>query len=93
MVDLVIGAAVATGFFLLVNHVRRKELKPSWWGWVATVLGFLYGVFVLEMIVSFLAEGSARAALVMGSILGVVAVAWGVLLGRFVFASPRKIDA
>ncbi len=92
MADLVIGVVVAVGFFLLLNYARRKDLKPSWWGWMATVLGFLDGIFVLELIVSFLAEGSARAAVVMGSILGFVAVIWGVLLGRFVFARPRKED-
>ena len=93
MANLMIGAIAAAGFILLMNYARRRELKLSLWGWLVTVLGFVYGVFVLEVIASFLAEGSPRAAVVMGSLLGFVAVVWGVLLGRFVFTRARKKDA
>lgn len=79
-----------TGFFLVLNFTRRKNLSISWWKWLLTVLGFLYALFVAEAIVSFLKEGAPRAALVMGVILGFIAVVWGVLLGRFVFAKRAK---
>jgi len=86
MVDLVIGATSMAGFLILLNHARRHKMRLSWWSWLLTVLGFIYAVFVLEVISSFLEEGAPQAALVIGLILGMVAVLWGVLLARFVFA-------
>lgn len=80
-----IGVITATGFFLLVNWLSRRQIRISWWKWIPTVLGFLYAVFVLEMVAGFLAEGASRAALVMGIITGFIGIVWGVLLGRFVF--------
>jgi hypothetical protein len=85
MIHIVIGALMMLGFILLVNNVRRRGLSVSLWQWGLTVLAFLYGVFVCEMIISFLQEGAGRAALVMGVILGFLAVVWAVLLGRFIF--------
>jgi hypothetical protein len=85
MIHIMIGALMMLGFILLVNNVRRRGLSISWWQWGLTVLAFVYGVFVCEMVVSFLQEGAERAALVMGVILGFVAVVWAVLLARFVF--------
>ena len=85
MIHIVIGALMMLGFTLLVNSVRNREMSISWWQWVLTILAFLYGVFVLEMTFSFLQEGAGRAALVMGVILGFLAVVWAVLLARFVF--------
>jgi hypothetical protein len=90
MIHLLIGAAAMLGFLAVVNFVRVRKLSVMWWKWALTVLGFLYTVFVLEMIVSFFQEGAPRAALVMGVILGFIAVVWGVLLARFVFARKAK---
>lgn len=90
MSHLLIGAFIVTCFFLLINFVRKRNLSIKWWQWLLTILGFLYTTFVLEMINSFLAEGTPRAALVMGIIMGFIAVIWGVLMGRFVFARERK---
>jgi hypothetical protein len=86
MVNIIIGAFLMTGLLLLINYVRRNKLHIQWWKWIITILGFFYVLFILEMIVSFLSEGAVKAALVMGTILGLLAVVWGVLLGRFVFA-------
>jgi hypothetical protein len=90
IVQLVIGMLAATVLLLLVNHARQRGLKVTWWGWLLTVLGILYAVFVLELIVAFLGEGSGQAAAVVGLILGVPAAIWGVLLGRFAFRSHRE---
>ena len=90
MVHILIGAVAMLGFLAVVNYVRTRKLSVVWWKWVLTVLGFFYAVFVLEMIASFLQEGAPRAALVMGIILGFIAVVWGVLLARFVFAKKTK---
>jgi hypothetical protein len=90
MAHLTIGALLTAGFIFLVLHVRKKHLRISWWKWMLTILGLLYAGFVLEVIVSFLEEGAERAALVMGLILGFIAIVWAVLLGRFVFAHRSK---
>ena len=92
MTNLMIGAAAMAGFLLLFNYVREKKLMLSWWQWALVIFGFLYAVFVLEVIVSFLEEGSVQAALVMGTVLGFVAIVWGVLVGRFVVARARSED-
>ncbi len=74
----------------MILHARKKQFQVSWWQWILTILGLLYSGFVLEVIVSFLEEGAARAALVMGLALGFIAIVWAVLLGRFVFAHKSK---
>ena len=86
MVELFVGAAVAIGFYVLVQYSITRKLGVNWWQWLLTVFGFLYLVFVLEVIVSFLREGSPKAAMVNGAILGFFAIVWAVLLGRLVFA-------
>jgi hypothetical protein len=90
MIHLLIGAVTMLGFFVVVNYVRARKLSVAWWKWLLTVGGFLYAVFVLEMVVSFLQEDAPRAALVMGVIMGFLAVVWGVLLLRFVFTKKAK---
>lgn len=87
IIHLILGAAAAAGLLVLVEYARRRNLAVAWWGWLLTVLGIGYSIFVLEVIFGFLNEGAPRAALVMGLITGVLAVVWGVLLGRFVFRS------
>ena len=86
MAELFVGAAVAAGFFAVAHYASIRQIKISWWQWLLTVLGFIYVVFVLEVIISFLREGSTKAAMVNGAILGFIAVVWAVLLGRFAFA-------
>ena len=91
MAELFVGAAVTIGFYLLVQYTNTRKLAVKWWQWLVTVLGFLYLVFVLEVIVSFLREGTPKAAMVNGAILGFVAIVWAVMLLRFVFtARPVK---
>ena len=85
MAYLLVGAIMMAGFLLVVDYVRRRELKPRWWHWVLTALGFLYGALVLALVVGFLEEGSGQAALVMGVLMGVIAVVYGVFVNRFVF--------
>jgi hypothetical protein len=93
MTNLLIGSITTAGFLFLVSYLRDKRLKLAWWGWLVVVAGFLYGVFVLAVVAAFVEEGATRAAVVMGSVLGFVAVVWGVLLGRFVIGRAVKLDA
>jgi hypothetical protein len=90
MAHLLIGAGAMLSFLAVVRYVRARKLSVAWWKWLLTILGFFYAVFVLEMIVSFLQEDAPRAALVMGVIMGFLAVVWGVLLVRFVFTKKAK---
>lgn len=86
LITLLIGILAATAFLLLVNYVQKNKLKVEWWHWVLTVLAMLFAVFTAEVIHAFLVEGSGQAAAITGLILGLLAVIWFVLLGRFVFA-------
>ncbi len=90
MAHIIIGSILTILFIFLILHARKKQFQVSWWQWILTILGLLYSGFVLEVIVSFLEEGAARAALVMGLALGFIAIVWAVLLGRFVFANKSK---
>ena len=90
MAHLIIGATLTAAFISLILHARKKSLRITWWQWILTILGLLYTGFVLEAIVSFLEEGAERAALVMGLLLGFIAIVWAVLLGRFVFTKKSK---
>lgn len=85
LIHLFIGALAMAALFLLMGYARKNSLQLKWWHWLLTGLGVLYAVFVLELIVGFLAEGAPQAALVMGLLTGIFAVIWGVLLKRFVF--------
>ncbi len=85
MVHLLVGAIVMAGLLGIISFALHRKLKVTWWQWLLTIFCFIYVVFVLEVIISFIAEGTPKGALVMGLILGLVAVIWGVLLGRFVF--------
>ena len=85
MAELIVGAVATTGLLLVMQFARRHRLAVAWWQWSLTVLAFLYSVLVLEVVVAFLREGSLKGAMVIGTILGFVAVVWFVLLARFVF--------
>ena len=90
MINILIGAIVMAGFLQVIHYSQKRKLKIKWWQWLLTVTGFLYAVFVLEVIVAFIGEGTPKGALVMGLILGLIAVIWGTLLARFVFKQAVK---
>ena len=91
MPHFIIGGLTVTGFFLLVNFVNKREIRIKWWQWGLTLLGFVYVVFVLELVVAFLDENVFRGALVMGLLFGFIAVIWGVLMARFVFLRKTPV--
>ena len=92
MAELVIGALATGGFLLLTRISRERGLTVRWWAWALTLLGFLYGVFVLEIVVEFLREGTPKGAVVMGTIMGFGGIVWAVLLGRFVFLGVGELS-
>ncbi len=90
MPELIIGAVAALAATGLVRYARSHSLEIAGWQWLLTALGFLYAMFILEVIVAFLREGTPKGAVVMGTLLGFIAVVWGVLLARFVFRGPAR---
>ena len=91
MAELIIGAAAAGGFLMLSGYARGHAISVGWWGWLLTLLAFFYGVFVLLVVVEFLREGTPKGAVVMGTLMGFLAVVWAVLLARFVFRKTAEV--
>ena len=90
MINIFIGAFMMACFMFVLKYSRKRKLYITWWQWILTILCFIYSLFIIETIGSFLAEGTATAALVMGVILGLIAAVWSILLGRFVFARKAR---
>lgn len=94
MADLLLGALAVAVRFFLSRYAGRRQLSVVRWQWALPVLNLACAVFAIEMILAFLEEGSPKAAIVVGSILGFGAVVWAVLLLRFVVestAGPRSV--
>jgi uncharacterized membrane protein (DUF485 family) len=83
---LLIGGLGTAGLLLTVRLGQNRRPSIKWWQWILTLIGFVYLIFVLEVIVSFLEESAVQGAMVMGTILGFGAMVWAFLLARFVFA-------
>jgi len=84
MVHLLIGGLFVAALWAIVAAARNK--KVSLGGWLLTILGLIYAAFVAEVIASLILEDSGQAALVIGGAMALIAVIWGVLMGRLVFA-------
>jgi hypothetical protein len=85
MLNIILGALTISVLWFLVNFVNSRSLKITWWQWLLTIFGLVYLVFVLASVATLIVEGAPQAALVIGGIFGLIAVIWGVLVGRFVF--------
>lgn len=90
LIHLLIGAFCASLLFILYRFVDIKKIHLSKWKWALILSEIFYLVFVLELIVSFVEEGAPKAALVMGSLFGFIAIIGAVLLGRFVFKVKKQ---
>jgi hypothetical protein len=90
MVHVLIGALFVAALWAIVGAARNKGRKVSWGGWLLTVLGLVYAAFVAEVIASLVIEDSGQAALVIGGAMALIAVIWGVLMGRLVFAKAAR---
>lgn len=87
--DMIIGILFVAALWVVVEYARKSQIVLKGWHWLLTILGIAYAAFVLKVIVDFIAEGAPMAGLVMGIVLGLVAVIWGALLARFVFKPTR----
>ena len=90
MIHFILGGVSVLSFIFLYHFIKKREIQMKWWGWSVTILGFVYTIFVIEVIIAFLEEGASRGALVMGLLLGIIAIIWGVLTSRFVFHLNRR---
>jgi len=90
VIHLLIGIFCTSLLFLLIRYSEQKQLKITRWQWILTLAEIAYLLFVLELIAGFIEEGSWKAALVMGSIFGFIAIIGAVLLGRFVFGIKKS---
>ena len=86
MAHIFIGAFTTTGFLLVIISAQKRNIQVKWWHRVLTLFEYIYFIFVLEVIYSFLQEGAAKGALVIGTILGFIAVVWAFFLYRFIFS-------
>ncbi len=85
MVTVLLGTLVGATLWGLVEFTRRRQIGLQWWEWTLVGAALSYGGVVLAAVLTLLGEGTPRAALVIGTLIGVPAVIFGVLLGRFVF--------
>lgn len=91
MENYIVGALAASGFWLLLSHSKKNNLKITWWQWLLTVFCGLFAVFTSAVILEFIHEGTLQGALVAALVLGITAVIGWILVWRFVFA-VRQID-
>ncbi len=91
LIHILFGIICATILFLLIHFSSRMKTPIKSWQWVIIVLELFYILFVLELIAGFLEEGSAKAAVVMGSIFGLLAIIGAVLIWRFILKIKFKV--
>lgn len=89
MTGIITGIFISTCLFFLVHFAKKKQLSLKWWQWFLSVSQICFMGFIIQMIFSFLIEGTPKAALVMGSLFGFIASISGVLLLRFVFSAKN----
>lgn len=86
MIHILIGAVTTAALIRIIQSTAKRKLAVKWWQWLLLALEYAYIIFVLEVIASFVEEGAVKGALVMGTVLGFVALIAGFLLARLVFS-------
>ncbi|MGB2907620.1 MAG: hypothetical protein WBB73_10970 [Candidatus Aminicenantaceae bacterium] len=89
MIHILIGAVTTAALIRIIQSTAKRKLAVKWWQWLLVALEYAYVIFVLEVIAGFVEEGAVKGALVMGTVLGFVALAAGFLLARLIFS--RKV--
>ena len=91
MEHIIVGILACLAIWLVVLRVKKLDVKMSWWKWAIVLLVIAYSVLAIEVIFGFLAEDVPKAALVTGSVLGIPAVIFNVLVWRFLL-TPKKLQ-
>lgn len=86
MIHILIGAVTTAALIRIIQSTAKRKLAVKWWQWLLVALEYSYIIFVLEVIAGFIEEDAIKGALVMGTILGFVALIAGFLLARLVFS-------
>lgn len=90
MPEIVLGVLLTTLGWSVFRYLKSSSLRPNFWIWAWAGLNLLMTGFTLELIVSFIREGSLRAALVSGGIFLLVTTALWVILIRLISLKDKS---
>ena len=90
MIHIIVGMLMMLALGGIILWVQNKKLTIRVSGWILIALAMLFSLFVIELIISFIQEGTSQAVLVMGGIFGFVAIIIWVLIGRFILSNKSK---
>ena len=88
MYHLIIGILCTAIFFLLMNKLRDRGIKPGLWKTLLMILEFIFIIFVLELTYGFVEEGALKGGLVMGLVFGFPCIVTGLLISRWIYKTP-----
>jgi hypothetical protein len=60
MAHIFVGAFTTAVFLLVIISAQKRNIHVKWWQWILTFFEYIYFIFVLEVIYSFLQEGAAK---------------------------------
>lgn len=84
MPEIVLGVLLTTLGWSVCRYLKSSPLRPNFRIWAWAGFNLLLTGFTLELIVSFIREGSLRAALVSGGLFMLVTSALWVMLIRLI---------
>jgi uncharacterized membrane protein len=92
MLEIMVGMLIIIALAWIIIYVRNKKLMLQKGGWILISLALLYSLFVTELVISFMKEGTPQAALVMGGIFGFIAIIFWVLIKRFLLTEKTSCN-
>lgn len=90
MIGLLTGFTLALLFFNFYKQLQKKHLKLKWFQWLIVLGCLIFTAFTSLMIESFILEGAYKAALIMGSVFGILSIIYAILIIRFFLIKPLK---
>ena len=90
MIGLLTGFALALLFFIFYRHLQKNDLKIKWFQWFSVLGCVILAAFTSMMIESFILEGTLKAALIVGSVFGIITLIWAILIIRLFIVKPLK---
>ncbi len=90
MINLIMGILLASGFMYLMSLKNKRGINLSFVNWMSIIFAFGYAIFVFELVLAFVEEGTFKGAAVMGAVFGFIAVVWAVLIYRFIFVKKMN---
>lgn len=93
MIGLLTGFALALLCFTFYRHLQKNNLKLKWFQWLSVMGCVILAAFTSLMIESFILEGAYKAALVMGSVFGIISIIYAILIIRLFLIKPLKANS